>query len=394
MINDYGSKIGGDLTYILNLKDALEKRNDVVKFLSSDVALWDKHFADYKFRSIGDNLINKALYYIFNPFSYLKLGKVLKDFKPDIIHIHNIYYQVSPSILAHLKKYPTVMTMHSYELICPNNLIHSYSKSKNVKKIGFENNCCNYTGIEYYYYKLKFMVYKRLCRNVDIFIPISNFVQEIFNKSGYETTQAINDGIKLLEYSKMGNSENLLYIGRLSKEKGAEYLLKAIPLIIKEIPTIHLDIIGDGDQKHKLECLSKELNLEKIVTFIGSVPYEKVERHYKDANIIVVPSVWHEPFGLIGPEAMSVGRPVIASNVGGIPEWLEDEKTGYLVEPGNSEQIAEKVIRLFSDRNLLEQMGGNARKKAEQFSIENHVIKIENIYKELVEKYKAKKVSK
>lgn len=391
MINNYASRTGGDLKYILNLKEALEKRNNVVKILSSDIDTGKKQFSDYEFKGFSETSIFKAFYYIFNPFSYLKLNELLKEFKPDIIHLHNIFSQVSPSILLHLKNTPTIMTIHSCELICPNILMLFPSKSRNICKTGFGKNCRKCIGIKYYYHKFKFAIHKRLLRNVDTFIPVSKFIKDIVKKGGYKTIQTIYAGIKLLEYSRMGKENNLLYVGRLSREKGVEYLLKAMPLIIKKIPMVHLDIVGDGDEKYKLEILSKELKLEKNVTFIGSVSYNKVEEYYKKANIIIVSSILPDAFALIGPEAMSAGRPVIASNVGGIPEWLDDGKTGFLVDPGNSEQIAGKVIKLFSDRKLLEQMGKNARKRAEQFSIEKHVIEIENIYKELIEKYKTKK---
>ena len=390
MINDYASGIGGDLTYILNLKEALEKRNNVVKILSSDIRFAGKHFGDYEFRSFSNNSIGKALYYIFNPFSYFKLSEVLKEFKPDIIHLHNIFHQVSPSILLHLKNTPTVMTIHSCELICPNVLMLFPLKSRNICKTGFGKNCLKCIGIKYYYHKFKFAIYKRLLRNVDTFISVSKFVQDILNKVGYKTIQTIYNGIKLLEYSRMGKENNLLYIGRLSREKGIEYLLKAMPLIIKKIPMVHLDIVGDGNEKYKLEILSKKLKLEKNVTFIGSVLYNKVEEYYKKANIVIVSSILPDAFPLIGLEAMNMGRPVIGTQVGGIPEWLDDGKTGFLVEPGNSEQIAEKVMKLLSNRKFLEQMGKNARKKAEQFSIDKHVIQIENIYKDIIQKYKAK----
>lgn len=99
-----------------------------------------------------------------------------------------------------------------------------------------------------------------------------------------------------------------------------------------------------------------------------------------------MPSIWPESFGKVGPEAMSVGRPIIGSKVGGIPDWLIDENTGYLVEPKNSQQITEKVLKLFSNKNLREEMGKNARKKAEEFSIEKQIDAIENIYNKLLNK--------
>lgn len=393
MINDYASKIGGDISYILNLKETLEKRNNVVKILSSDSRLGQKHFNHYKFKGFSKTSIFSALFYLFNPFSLFKLNELLKEFRPDVIHLHNIFDQASPSILLPLKNVPTVMTIHSYELICPNVLMLSPAKSTNICKTGFSKNCRRCIGNRYYYHKLKFALYKKLFKNVDLLIPNSKFVQRILNQKGYKTTETIHYGIKSLDFLKERDGNNILYVGRLSKEKGVKYILKALSLIIKKIPSVHLDIVGVGQERKELENLSKKLKLKNHVAFIGSVPYDEVEKYYKQANIVIVSSIWPEPFGLIGPEAMSVGRPVIASNVGGIPEWLDDGKTGFLVDPGHPDQIAEKVIKLFSDRKLLEEMGKNARKKAEEFSIEKHIDEIEKVYLEVIEKYKSKKTS-
>ncbi|HZK11830.1 MAG TPA: glycosyltransferase family 4 protein [Atribacterota bacterium] len=388
MICDYGSKYGGDLTYIVNLKEGLEKKGFVVKIFSSDTHMGEKKFSDYEFKGFSETSIFKGLYYIFNPFSYLKLNKLLKEFKPDIIHLHNIFYQVSFSILLLLKNTPTVMTIHSYELICPNVIMLSPSKSRNICKTVIGRNCRKCIGIKYYYHKFRLAIYKRLSRNVDTFISNSKYTQDIIEKCGIKPVQKIYCGIKLFKYSKMEKSDNLLFAGRLAKEKGAEYLIKAMPLIIKKISTVHLDIVGDGDEKHRLEILTKELNLENNVTFIGSILYSEVEKYYKKANIVIVTSVWPEPFGLIGSEAMSVGRPVIGTKVGGIPEWLEDGETGYLVEPGDPKQIAENVIKLLSDRKLMEKIGRNAMEKAKRFNIKKHVEEIEKVYKNVIEKYK------
>jgi glycosyltransferase involved in cell wall biosynthesis len=390
MICDYGSKYGGDLTYVVNLKENLERKGSIVKILSSNIHAGKKQFNDYEFKGFSGTSRLKAFYDIFNIFSYLKLNELLKEFKPDIIHLHNIFYQVSPSILLLLKNFPTVMTVHSYELICLNVLMLFPSDSDNICKTGFSKNCHKCIGNKYYFHKFKFAIYKRLLSNVDIFIPNSNFTKDILEKGGIKSTQKIYPGIKLFEYSKMEKGDNILYTGRLSREKGVEYLLKAMPLIIKEIPTVHLDIVGDGAEKHRLEILTKELNLEKNVTFIGSILYSEVQEYYKKNSIVIVTSIWPEPFGLIGPEAMSVGRPVIGTRVGGIPEWLEDGKTGYLIDPGDPKQIAEKVIKLLSDRRLMEQMGRKACKNAEHFFIEKHIDKIEKIYEELIRKYKTK----
>ena len=210
-------------------------------------------------------------------------------------------------------------------------------------------------------------------------------------KTGILNIRNIYTGIKLLKYSKLIEGNNLLYMGRLSKEKGIEYLLKAMIDITKKIPTVHLNITGGGPEKENLEELIKKYKLEKNVSFIGQIPNKEIERYYKISNILIVPSICEEVFPLVGIEAMSVGRPVIASRVGGIPEWLNDGETGFLVDPGNSAQITEKVIKLFSNRRLMEKMGENGRKKAEQFDIKKHIKEIEIVYQEVIDKFKNNK---
>ena len=180
-------------------------------------------------------------------------------------------------------------------------------------------------------------------------------------------------------------------MGRLSKEKGIKYLIKAMTDITKKIPAVHLNITGGGPEKENLERLIKQLKLEKNVSFIGQIPNKEIERYYKISNILIVPSICEEVFPLVGIEAMSAGRPVIGTRVGGIPEWLDDGKTGFLVDPGNSAQIAEKVIQLFSNRKLMDKMGENGRKKAEQLDIKNHIKEIEIVYQEVIDKYKNNK---
>jgi glycosyltransferase involved in cell wall biosynthesis len=101
-----------------------------------------------------------------------------------------------------------------------------------------------------------------------------------------------------------------------------------------------------------------------------------------------MPSVEPENFPTVCNEAMSAGRPVIGTNVGGIPEIIDDGVNGYLVEPERPEQIAQKVIKLFSEEQLLQAMGRNARKKAQEFSIEKHMQNLEKIYAQVLKKYK------
>jgi glycosyltransferase involved in cell wall biosynthesis len=390
IIDDMGFESGGLSTYILNLRSILKERGHIVKILSSDAHPEKKHFNDYKFRGINENSIFRVFPYIFNINALIKLKQVLKEFNPDVVHINSIFYHSSPAILIPLNNTPNIMTLHDYKIICPatNDILIQSSCQKL-----FDQNCMNCVGIlKYYPEKLKMYIFKKVLKNIDMFISPSISLKDDIEKNGINNINIIHHGINLLNYSKIKKRHTLLYVGRLSKEKGIEYLIKAMPIIIKKIPQIHLNIVGYGPERGNLENLTKQLKIKDNVTFFNQVPNNSIEEYYKKSSVIIVPSIWPEPFGLIGPEAMSVGRPIIATNIGGIPEWLENGKTGYLVPPRDSNAISKKVIQLISNHKLMDKMGNAGRKKAEnEFDIKLYVKKIEKKYQEVINKHKSKK---
>jgi glycosyltransferase involved in cell wall biosynthesis len=384
-----GYEGGGAETLLFNLVQN-QNHNNNVKVLSSDLKPNKHHFSDFEFRHINGGILKRLLLFIFNPYSYFKLRWVLNTFNPDVIHLHTMA-QFSPSVLFLLKKYPTVMTVHGPEeflrsmipwTLPPNRFKHRDYRTLNL--LGF---------LHYYFiYYIQHLVYIIGMKNVDLLLAPSQFIrQQILIE--YKNTRLLYNGVTLRDSSEHMNNKKLLFVGGIKKIKGIKFLIKAMPLIIDKIPNVSLDIVGDGDDKNELIKLANDLKLQSRIKFLGWISNENLTTVYRNADVVVIPSIVPESFCLIGPEAMSVGRPIVGSNVGGIPEWLDDGKTGFLVDPGNSRQIAEKVIQLLSDRKLLEQMGKNARKKAEQFSIEKHADKIEKIYEELIEKYKAKESS-
>lgn len=392
MIDDDGCKSGGSSIYMFTLKKELEKKGHLVKTLSSDYNN-KEYFNDFSFRGFNTKSLRRVFLYLFNFSSYNSIKKLLKDFNPDIVHLHYIFSQTSPSVLLPLKDIPTVMTLHDGSMVCPLNRLNPSFEICNRSFGGYH--CIKCLGKKYFYELIRNKIYKKLLKNIDIFIAPSKNIEEYFNNQEFikNKLKVIYNGINLLEYSKITKGNDLLYIGTLSKQKGVEYLLKAMLLIIEKFPTAHLNIVGDGEEKNNLEKLTKKLKLEKYVTFSGRIPNKKIGEYYKKATIVVIPSICPESFSLVGLEAMSAGRSVIGTCLGAIPEWLDEGITGYLVKAKNPKQIAEKATQLFSDRKLIEQMGKNTRKKAEQFSIEKHANKIEKIYLKVIKKYKTKGVS-
>lgn len=385
-INDYGFPEGGVESYIENLKKILEKKGHQVRIFSSDFHPEMRHFNDYEFKSINTNSLLRFVPYTFNLNSYFSLKKVIKKYKPDIVHLHYFFYHTSPSILLLLKDIPTVMTLHAHELISPMG-VHTNKICKH-SEFGY---CPNCVGIpNYFIEKFKRFLFYILSNRINTFIAPSKYYEDLHKQFKLKNIKKVFNGISLFSFQKLNHNNCIAYVGRLTQEKGVQNLIKSIPLILKNIPNIKVYIVGSGPYYNELLLLSQNLKIKKNIFFINKVERKKLLEYYVKAEVVIMPSIWAETFGLVGIEAMSVGRPIIGSNVGGIPEWLDDGKTGYLVEPGNPEQIAEKVIMLLSNRKLLEQMGKNARKRAEQFSIEKHVEKLEKVYLEVIEKYKNK----
>lgn len=209
-------------------------------------------------------------------------------------------------------------------------------------------------------------------------------------KMDRDKTVVIYNGIGLekLEYGREKNKVcvdpyNLTYIGRLNKVKGIELLLSAVKdLRIKH--NVKVSIVGDGEQRKELEQLAEKLKIQDITTFYGQ--QRDVKPFLEDASIFVYPSIWQEVFGISLVEAMAYGIPCVANKVGGIPEIIEDEKSGFLssgLDVHSLEKTIEKVIELLN-KGEYEKIAKDARKRAEKFSIIETVKNLKDMYTLLI----------
>ena len=183
----------------------------------------------------------------------------------------------------------------------------------------------------------------------------------------------------------------ILYIGRLAYRKGLQVLVRAMPFILKEIPNAHLLIAGKGYMDSFIRMLIKSLNLEGNVTMLGFIPDEKLPELYASSRLFVMPSLYCESFGVTLLEAMASGRPVIASNVGGIPEVVKDGVTGLLFRRGDAEDLADKIIMVLSDRNLAQSLVSNAKELVkERYSWPVIADKMEDLYEKTLKQSHSK----
>lgn len=406
-INSHHKMIGGTERYYLELSELLrEKGHLVANFsrLSQDnyPSKWEKYFlselnfskSDYK------SFVKKVSRMFYSLEAKRKIGELLDDFKPDIVHIHNIYYYISPSILSEIKKrkIPVVQTVHDYQLISPclnlfsNGRVnedtkkHCYYKAVLSKSIKGSYVASLMAAVASYIQHI-FRLYEK---HIDYFVTPSKFVRKKLIEYDFDPKKIIHlPNFTNFSPSKTPNKQYkekyVLYFGRLDEEKGAMFLLE----VAKTLPQVAFKMIGkysDEKTKMKMKNFLSEYSI-KNVTILKYQEGAKLRQSIAGSLFVVVPSLWYENMPYTVLESYALGKPVVASRIGGIPEIVKDKKTGLLFNPGDTNDLEDKILCLWNDKIIVKSMGVNARRYVrEEFDSEGHYRKIMNIYKKAINK--------
>jgi glycogen(starch) synthase len=172
----------------------------------------------------------------------------------------------------------------------------------------------------------------------------------------------------------------VLFVGRLEIEKGVFDLLSACKDLLSALPSARLVLAGNGKDRERL----KATELQPPVKFLGHVSRDQLPAVYASSTIVVMPSVFVEAFGKVGPKALSAGRPVIASDSGGVREWLQPGKNGLLVGPGDVAQLTAAMLSLLTDEDTLARMANDAPGSVSDLSIQVHAERFERLLHEVV----------
>ncbi|MFA6896712.1 MAG: glycosyltransferase family 4 protein [Patescibacteria group bacterium] len=364
MLNNLATTHGGAEAMIAQLRRGLEKEGHQVRILCGSRQGNGKKIADATFLVPKEGSLALQLMHLFNPFAFLALRKELRDFRPDVVHLHTVS-KSSPFILLPLKKFPTVLTMHDQSLFDPTRvsdlpLIEPYRET-------FADYFIDKPSARFYAEKLRFFILRRLAKNVDTVLACSDFYADCARNSGiFSNIKTLHNGTVLLPPSRIENSKVILFVGRLSEEKGVPVLLEAVALLKKKHPDMQLHIVGDGQQVEELKKETVRLQMENIVRFLGHKSSQEIAELYKQSSLVAVPSLCPDNLPTVCMEAMSVGRPIVASRIGGVPELVDNEKTGFLVPPNDVGALSGGIDRLLSDPGLMQNMGEAGREKAEK----------------------------
>ena len=227
-------------------------------------------------------------------------------------------------------------------------------------------------------------VSKYILKNAGTVFTNSQITRELVQTHGYpfEKIHMIFPGVDterfgifekrsdILENLGIKNKKILLTVSRLVQKKNHENVLKALAIVVKEIPDVVYIVVGDGKEKERLIGLTKELKIEKYVIFLGQIEFGQIHSYYNACDIFIMPSktvgLDYESFGIVYLEANACGKPVIAGRSGGIKDAVLDGSTGILVDPNNIEEISQAMLLLLKDPEYAEKLGEYGRRRVEK----------------------------
>jgi glycosyltransferase involved in cell wall biosynthesis len=339
--------------------------------------------------SSGLDRVRSALSIIHSREAVRNITKLIHDEKPDIVHCHNIYHQLTPSIItaAARLRVPVVLTLHDYKIVCP-----VYTQLRRGEP------CTQCSGGRFesvlaqrcadgsigrsalLWAEARYHAALGSYGRVDTFIAPSRFMRDaVIRRVGEGGVAHIPNGIDIARIKPVENDEGyVLYAGRLTPEKGIETLLRTYA---QDGAAWRLVVAGTGPLLEKLRSQFPQAE------FTGHLTGGALQAVLDRAALIAVPSEWHENCPISILEAMARAKPVVASRIGGIPELVRDGETGLLFEPKNTEALSRHIKALLASSELRKRLGRNARRIVEtEYTFEVHGAALLSLYQRLIER--------
>lgn len=288
------------------------------------------------------------------------ITKIIKNENINIVHTHHRMAAFYMRIIGFTRKFIFIHNVHN-----------TFTDKKKLTK--FALNKAHIVAVG-----------NKVKQNINDYYGISGLETVVINNA----VESFDSQVQAINILKKCNNEGYFLIGnvgRLSEQKGMEYFIKAVPMILNEVSKIKFFIIGDGEDKEKLQKLISSLHLENNIIMLGY--RNDIQNVMRQLDLIVLSSLW-EGFPLTPIEAFSVGKTVIATAVDGTVEIVDDSINGKLIEPKDSRDIADKVLDLYKSPNRIKLYEENAYKKyKENFSYEILQIRYKEYYRNIIKKY-------
>lgn len=397
---------GGDCTYLLGLQELLERHGHETavfsmrhpKNLPCPQEGYFVDFLDYAELNKNKNPLNALKVLgrsIWSRQAQQNIARLIADWKPDLAHFQNIHAYLTPSILGPLEAagLPVVWTLHDFKLLCPESHFLSGNRICEECRGGrfwrcTKNRCIKGSRAASAVASLEAYAHRglHLSRQVDRFIAPSDFLRRKFVEFGWPAAKFmalpnfLPEALAVPAVAAEGVGYGL-YLGTLLPFKGVETLIRALA----KTPPHPFHVLGDGEMRPKLERLVRECGLAERIRFCGFLNGVELEREIAGASYAVVPSECYENLPYAAMELMARGKPLVASDIGGIPELVQDGKTGLLFPPGDGDALAERIGRLWKTPQLRAMLGNNAPKFIRaKCAPEPHLRKLTDLYASLV----------
>lgn len=384
--NEYQQR-GGEFQAVKNQIELLEAHGFQVIVYTKDNREINSYSNSQLVRFIPETIFSRK--------SYDEIREIIEEENPDIAHVHNVFPMISPSVYYALNNasVPIVQTLHNFRFLCPNGLFFVNKKICELCKFGNTSyailkKCFRESFGLSFLYALDIGGH-RLAKTFDLidrFIVLTEFSALKLIESRLAERKKISILGNFIpsplpeKGGKNSREDYLLYIGRLSTEKGVQVLLKAGQIL----DSTKILILGEGPEQERLQKIKAENGLNNIF-FLGHVSGDLKWEYMRKASAIVIPSICYETFSLVAIEAMSIGTPVMASKLGSLPYVIDDGKTGLLFEPGDYLDLAKKLSWMVSQPGLVEELGEFGRIIVEEkYNQTKHLEKLINIYEEVL----------
>ncbi len=338
---------------------------------------------------------------LYNPSTIPAIQRLLSEIKPDVVHAHNVHYHLSYYALRLARQNGAKVFLTAHDVM----LFH-YGKL--TEFVDVDNTECrkkwNYKisplqqlrAYRFWYNPFRNFFIRKLLKNVDKIFAVSYELKDALEQNGIKNIEVLHNSIDtdswkvsdevVSDFVKKHHLENkkvILFGGRISGAKGGDIMLEVLRDVVKSEPSAVLLLLGTRTEYvEKLIQRAQEWGIGANIISVGWVSGDELRGAYWSSTLVVMPSVYLEPFGMIALEAMACGKPVVGSCFGGIPEVIENEMSGFVVNPYDHKSLVNSIIRLIKNKSESDSFGVFGKRRAEDlFALGNNI-------KLLLDKYK------
>jgi len=396
MVNKFLYPRGGAETYMFKVGEYLEKMGHQVTYFG----MYDEKntvgnalnlsTTNMDFHAGGMERLLYPFRIVYSLEAKRKITQVIDDFQPDIVHLNNINFQLTPSVIdaCRAKGVPMVQTAHDFQVVCPNHLLLNLQEKRPCERCVNSNKwaCAKHKCIHGSLAKsvigsIEGELYRH--RNnydaVSLYICPSEFMEKMLNREPrYQgKTVTLHNFLSLDDVpTSVEKKDYVLYFGRLAEEKGLDRFLQAC----KMLPNIPFVVAGSGPMEEELRR-----DAPANVDFVGFKTGAALRQLIAEARFSVYLPIWYENCPLSVLESQALGTPVLANRIGGIPELIRDGETGVLMDEFTAENYARNMEVLYADGERLAVMSGNCSNRRDMMTLSQYCTALEKLYSEVKE---------